>query len=132
MHFLELRTNSIVRKMSQYFQQHLGSLYKPTAHWTSSLRSRAGYAHFADSLETGSFTFSGKDVSSKIAQILACHGIPEGTSQSEVVPTVHFDIAITPNEGNGSFYLHLSQFERVSTLSIGPDPWQQLAKYEEF
>ncbi|CAO2650180.1 Nn.00g014720.m01.CDS01 [Neocucurbitaria sp. VM-36] len=108
--------NELVDTNTHYLgelMKYLGSVYDPTAHWTSQLRARAGYGIFHDSTEHASFTFTGQAVSSMITQILATYGYSDALFGRLINPTYHFEVAVTPHDQSESFHVHLAQFERV-------------------
>lgn len=98
--------------MSQYFEEQL-SHYDPNVHWTSPLRTRAGYKSFGNCNDSAAFTFMEKNISSQITEILALKGHMDAISGKLNGPVYHVEVVVNPDRRSTSFPLRLSQLERV-------------------
>lgn len=99
--------------MSELFLTELGSEYKPSIHWTSHFRIRAGYQPLDSTATSASFTFSEPSTSQAVTRFLTAGGHLEPITRGLQTPVYHFEVAITYDKGERSFYLHPEVLDKV-------------------
>jgi hypothetical protein len=104
-------------QMSRLLEQQLGKAYDPNIHWTSIMRSRAGYGPFkASSLENAAFTFTGRDTAETFTDFLTHIGYLNARLWKGFPPTYHIEVAATAGNVFAPFVWSVPQFERVRTF----------------
>jgi hypothetical protein len=115
---------------NQYFKKALGSLYSPHEHWTSSLRTYAGFPDPAidvtarskdadpesltPSVDISAFTFVQHLLCREMTTILLNHGYKDAALWMKTPPSYHFEVAVSAEGGKESFVIDVSTIERVS------------------
>jgi len=115
-------TTNISIKASSIFQTHLGPLYDPEKHWTSSLRARSGYKIFDNTGTFASFTIDHRSPSltKNVTGFITRHGRSCTANWRELLrcrlPVYHFEVVATAggkSSKDSSFAIASSQVERV-------------------
>ena len=114
-----IEANDNFIKTSQLLEQQLGNAYNPNVHWTSIMRSRAGFGPFeSSSLDHAPFTFTRKNTADTFTDFLSHIGFSNARLWKEFPPTYHIEVAATAGDVFAPFVWSVPQFERVCTLYL--------------
>ena len=106
------------RMTSQLFGVYLGSAYRPSEHWTSELRTRAGIpyleAYTKNYTNASPFTIRDRQASKAVTNFLVENGRPEAKRWEQTFPTYHFEIAPSAGGWHSPFVWQSNSLERVS------------------
>jgi hypothetical protein len=93
----------------------MGHAYVPGIHWTSRLRSKAGYGLY-ESADIAQSTFTIEDTLGKFTELLVDRGYkPAGAWRK--CPTYYIEVNTSEGDRHSSFCLDPHQVNKVSTCS---------------
>lgn len=99
---------------SQMFEKSLKGIYDPELHWTSDLRSRAGFKSTISG-DGSPFTFSGHKATDAVTDLLIQNGVSQTALWRDTIMTYHFEIAASTGNRSSAFIWGTAQIERVSS-----------------
>lgn len=112
--------NNRITQLSRVFRKNVGELYQPDLHWTSALRTRAGYAEYVPEYggQASPFTLSGKGVSNAVMDFLENSAALQVAQWRTSTPTYHFELALSVGSGVETFEWTTSQLDRVICVRL--------------